>query len=247
MLAIIALLQSAALPATVGWRTERDQVTCRISRDVPTSDHAERISISRDMTSSILQVVIVIPKTTTVTDRSRLAIAGANGAEKSVLTFKAGRLADGRTLLEFDTPVDFDAALPLILDDRPLAVAGADIASLRSRLSRCRDDQLREQGIDAASVSDTLQPPVGTDRPWITNDDIRARASSKNRRGYMIWKVMPDGRIDDCRFVISLDDANLDKRICELLTRRGAYERGARDPAGQPVETWDGRWMSVVY
>jgi hypothetical protein len=247
MLAILVTFQSAALPATTGWRTERDQITCQINRDVPASDRAEWVTILRDAISTTFHVTLIVPRTVPITARSRLTMVRPGDAGNSALAFKRGRLADGRAVLEFDTPVDLDPTFSFFLDGQQLAIVGDELPALRSRLARCREDQLVGLGVEAASVSDTLQPPVGSVRPWITNDDIPPRPLPKSRRGYMMWKLLPDGRINNCRFVISLDDEKLDRRVCELLTRRGAYQRGARDAAGQPVETWDSRWMIVVY
>lgn len=63
----------------------------------------------------------------------------------------------------------------------------------------------------------------------------------------MVWRIGVDGRPSDCRFVRSIGDPALDRRICDLLVRRGMWTKAALDRTGQPVASWGARWMVVRY
>jgi len=109
-------------------------------------------------------------------------------------------------------------------------------------LDACHASLLRSWGVDPALLSTlSRQPaPIGSDHPWISKkelDEVATDVMALLHGGgstILTYVVQPDGRIADCRVVVSSGLPSLDNFACQSFSINAHF-----DPAlgadGQPV------------
>jgi len=109
-------------------------------------------------------------------------------------------------------------------------------------LDACHASLLRSWGVDPALLSTlSRQPaPIGSDHPWISKKELDEVATDVmallhgGGSAILTYVVQPDGRIADCRVVVSSGLPSLDNFACQSFSINAHF-----DPAlgadGQPV------------
>lgn len=133
---------------------------------------------------------------------------------------------------------------PQELHSTAFEISGADKAF--AALNACTDDTLKVWGISseearlaATSPGNTPAsdaPAAGQQAEWLTADDYPADAIRMGAQGTstLLWTIGVDGRVHDCRVVISSGSPVLDAAGCKAITLRGRYTP-MHDAAGQPI------------
>lgn len=108
------------------------------------------------------------------------------------------------------------------------------VAALRS----CLGDLLAGWGMDKAAQALVASPPGGNVVAFFRADDYPASALEGKEQGDVAVRywVEPDGRVADCRVVMSSGSELLDSTTCTIITER-ARLTPARDKDGKPVRS----------
>jgi TonB family protein len=107
-------------------------------------------------------------------------------------------------------------------------------------MQQCVDDLQTRWGVDVARVKSFVRQPAPVDDPgrWITTDDYPVSALAAGQSGdvMMLATIGTDGRVAECRVVVSSQVEALDRASCEVFSRRARFSP-ALGPDGQPIES----------
>jgi len=108
-------------------------------------------------------------------------------------------------------------------------------------LEYCHDLLLRSWGIDQTRARSLKTPAIPMDegRPWVRDEEfgaISTEAMARYGGGTTVisYTVQTDGRVADCRTVVSSGLPTLDAFACSSVSKRGRFEP-AINSAGEPV------------
>jgi TonB family protein len=105
-------------------------------------------------------------------------------------------------------------------------------------LATCNDDTLKMWGVDPGERQKVATGAEAVDdrRQWITSNDYPMGLVRMGQQGttVILFRIGTDGRIDQCRAVVTSGAKELDEAACNALMKRGRYTP-ARDAAGQPM------------
>lgn len=121
---------------------------------------------------------------------------------------------------------------------RPMAFRLPGFPKAMAAFATCNDDTLKTWGVDAGERQRIATDAEAVDdrRHWITSNDYPMGLVRMGQQGttVILFRIGTDGRIDECRAVVTSGAKELDEAACNALTKRGRYTP-ARDAAGQPM------------
>jgi TonB family protein len=120
------------------------------------------------------------------------------------------------------------------LAEMPVPNSARAVASLKA----CEDAMMRDWGFDPAVMRSLTRPAtaIGGAAKWLSDRDYPLEAIQQGQQGSVLTRLVVgvDGRIAQCAVVESSGYPVLDKRTCEVLVKRVAYEP-ALNAAGEAV------------
>lgn len=121
---------------------------------------------------------------------------------------------------------------------RPVAFRLSGFVKVMAAFATCNDDTLKTWGVDPAERQRAVTPPGAVDdrSQWIRTSDYPSSAMRDRRQGttVILFRIGTEGRVDQCRAVVTSGFKELDEAACGALTKRGRYTP-ARDASGQPM------------
>lgn len=141
--------------------------------------------------------------------------------------------------LDDSTEADFLAANVITIDagrERVSVAPGGSIAAFKAA-DTCDDDLLKTWKIDPNEQQLIAQPAIPQSiGSWVTSDDYPPEALRAGLGGTstIVWTIGIDGRVSDCRTVVSSNVAFLDQAACKAISTKGRY-KPALDKAGHPM------------
>jgi TonB family protein len=121
---------------------------------------------------------------------------------------------------------------------RPVAFQLSGFVKVMAAFATCNDDTLKTWGVDPAERQRAATPPAAVDdrSQWIRASDYPSTALRERRQGttVILFRIGTEGRVDQCRAVVTSGAKELDDAACAALTKRGRYT-SARDASGQPM------------
>lgn len=121
---------------------------------------------------------------------------------------------------------------------RPVAFQLSGLAKAFAAFATCNDDTLKTWGIDPAERQRVATEAEAADGQgsWITADDYPMGIVRSGRQGtsVILFRIGTEGRIDQCRAVVTSGTKELDAAACAALLKRGRYTP-ARDATGRPM------------
>lgn len=234
------------------WNVEYADTMCILSRTYVDASAPITIGFKPTPLSDILQAVVLgtgrqlgRPRSVDIT----LTAPARNFGEK----LRGDRLRypkSDRTILIYDVPRETLDALPgareltiRASDGPPLTVALSMGQATLAALRTCENDLLKHLGFDPVKIA-AVVTPARSDSPaeWITNDDYPVSALTGGRQGtsYIGWTISTEGRVTECKILLSSGTAALDQAACGAVMKRGRA-KPALDAAGKPVESYSTR------
>lgn len=232
------------------WEVDYGEMKCRLIRHLGTGSAGGRLEIARDWSLGGFSWVLVggnLPiyssaTAITVTLRPSLAThqfeanpyrMDLRGTQGVVWSDADNRLADA---LRNDQQITVTGAKKL-----NLTFDLTNALSALKALEACDKDLIAGWGFDPSQQLALLvqAKPSGSPGRWVMVSDYpRADLSQKNEgTTAFLLNVGADGGVTGCRTIGSSGFPSLDKRACELLMARAAFEP-AKDRDGRPVASF---------
>jgi hypothetical protein len=117
-------------------------------------------------------------------------------------------------------------------------------------LNACRSQYLQQLDIDPAEVGYSFTRAIPSPNPkiWFDEADLpRSRSDRALYRPFVIWRVDTNGQPSRCKLVSSSGKVELDVAICSSFMKRVRYSKPAIDANGNPIASWDGRRIAIIY
>ncbi|MES3151376.1 energy transducer TonB [Sphingomonas faeni] len=134
-------------------------------------------------------------------------------------------------------PIDaalFEALPPdAVLRVAPKKMRGWSFTLLNAKaafeaLAKCNDSTVKLWGIDPTERSRIAQSaePASYPGDWVVTNAYPMTIVRKGAQGtsIVLWTIGLDGRVADCRTVVSSGEVELDKAACRAITQRGRYK-----------------------
>lgn len=239
------------LAPSSAWSIDHGDTVCTLSRSFGPKDRPVTLAIQPPLVDGIAMLVLLVPQ-----------------GPKPVSDYGSGEIdvsPDRTVKMEYDSQpvpglgqtavrvyvedavVDTILAVPVLriragkTPIPPIAVTGARKALVA--MTQCRTKLMAAWGVDTALWAKAVTRAVAVKpESWIRYDDYPSDAIRAGRQGEvaMIWKIGTDGRLSDCRIVLSSGTPSLDAASCTAMTKRGVYQP-ARDAGGTPIISWGSR------
>lgn len=135
----------------------------------------------------------------------------------------------------------------LAIDAGEAGAASLHLGEMRPALDAlddCQSELRRAWGLDPEAVAAIATPavPAEPEAVWISHRDYPEEALKAGLEGtsVIVWTIGTNGRVSDCRAVVSSGHAVLDAAACNAISKRGRY-RPARDRSGKRTKSWASR------
>jgi TonB family protein len=131
----------------------------------------------------------------------------------------------------------------------PLTFPMPGAAAAFAALAKCEDALMDRLGVFPYErrhyARDDASPPAiafakGNPAQWITWEDYPKVSAGMEGVSTIFWVIGTDGRVHDCRVLVSSGHPELDDAACAALTKRAHYTP-ATDKEGNPIALHDSR------
>ncbi|MEA3060934.1 MAG: hypothetical protein QOJ94_715 [Sphingomonadales bacterium] len=240
--AIGAFDQPAPAAERTYWEVRWDDALCTLTRR-HTGEHPVSFSLALAPTSRLVAVQLDFdgPELETRGGKSKLDLLFSPGGGSLPLDFTVLHEGGRNNLIAFSNT----AWLDRLAAARSISFGGSgrfpvvelgDAAKAVAGLRACRDDMLREWGVDGAAL-DALRRLPDLDGPpalGLPMAHLARGQGGAQPRPLSRLEVTADGRVAACRVVLGSRGADTDSKICELWQRRARF-RPALAADGRPV------------
>lgn len=230
--AAVASAQPAPAPERSFWEAKWDDALCTLTRR-HTGEHPTSFAVALAPTSRLLLVQLNFegPPLETRGFKVKIDLRLSPGEATLPLDFQVGRDSDRNNLLGFTDTRWLDrlaAARSISFGDsgRYPVIELGDSAKAVASLRACRDDILREWGVDGAAL-DALRRQPDLDVPPALGLPVIRRAdpsTGSQRQLLSRLEVGADGRVTACKVVSGSQGADADSKICDLWVRKARFK-----------------------
>lgn len=242
-------VEVAPLPATGKWEVSQGTGQCSLSRAFVSGETKVLFGLLSFPFGRTTELVFVVPHTESQSPATGMAkLSFDPPMDIPEVRYYRSAATDGTQRIGFFVPVA-DAAF--LATAKSLSVPGLGLAvppialgapkAALAALSDCTDRIATGLGFDPVVARRAVIPPeyIGSPAEWILDSDYPADAVRTKAQGEVriVWRVGDDGRVHDCKTLVSSGTASLDRAACTALTLRGRY-RPARDDAGTAVDSY---------
>ena len=250
-LAVSPAVASEVLQPSGPWKIDYAPNECRLLRTFGTGDTAVTLRFARGAGLDSFDMLIAgkgIPK---FKQKVKVKLSLTPGGAKQ--EFDAYSMAipgrPERFVRWFDgSPAILDAVtdsqqLDIGIDGQYLiAVDFAKGKAALGGLNHCFNELLEVWGIDPAKLKAQALRPIPRTSPgnWVSPGDYPTKALIKEQQGkvVVVLTISTEGKVADCRVVVSSQITELDNTSCRVLVARAHYFP-AKDSTGQPIEGFD--------
>lgn len=253
---MIAMMLSAAMfTSAEPWATDSSDSRCRLVREY----RSGRTSIVIALTdiagsSSLVTLDILVPDARTEGfeyAKAELSFEPSGEVQRpSYFSVSRGKQRQVQTTLDLRDGQGMTGAsvLRVKANSVELSVVPGITKGAWSAFEACTADLRARLGLSQDETAMLAEPPIGPPNPqdWVSSDDYPEDALRARKEGMAVavLTVGADGRVSDCRPVVSAGMASLDAVPCTLLRRRGRF-RPALTKDGAPVRAhyvWRTTW-----
>lgn len=239
-------LPEVLLPSSP-WEIATEVDACALTRGFD----KERTALTIRSTPTAAQIYITIASTgwpPQAVDESDFAMLFAPSGQKATGTAAIDRWIKDRigmvdlygvSLAELRRAGDTSDVSIMMEKAPPIRFHLTNLAAAFRALDKCHNDLMRHWAMDPDTLYTMRALPVaeGSRSKWLDIDDYPDWALAQNREGKILlsYIVQINGRVRDCKTVVSSGDDKLDHYTCVIMTRRAHY-RPAIDAQRRPVE-----------
>jgi TonB family protein len=257
-LMLMQMAGAGPLQPTNKWMVEYEESMCTLGRQFGTGDTAVTFGLKPNgLVGETAQVILLYPDKGSrypqaYSAKMELQPSGAQfpvEVQTSVIPKKGMRIVQFTVAPAAQKAMALAQTLILPTErGQTISIAPGTLRTAMGALDVCQRDLLVSYGVDRTALSAVVEPAEAMGAAyWITTDDYPDSAIRDLKSGMVtiVWRITPEGRVDDCRIVQPAKDAIFGEVSCALITRRGRY-KPARDMAGKPVSSWGFRRVNWV-
>lgn len=235
---------------TARWEVDYGETKCRLIRHFGSRSDGGRLEIARDWSFGGHSWIVVGANLPAYTSATPVTVTFSPSL--ATHRFQANPyMLDLRTARGVGW-IDTDNRLvDALRSDQQITVTGAKRLNVTiglpntqdawKALEACDDDLITGWGFDADQQRSIVVQVKPSNYPgrWVTNNDYPREDFDRKNEGLttFLLSVGIDGGVTGCRIVGSSGFQSLDKRTCELLIARAAFEP-AKDSGGRPVASF---------
>ena len=246
---LLTALEASALQPVGDWVASFEPERCQVERKFGVGEQQMTFAFRPSILGKGLEIMIQRPPgpLRSVFQRpAELRIMPADIRVKA--TYSAGQMKGDRGRAYF-VYTDQTVARPtplsqlfLKLGDDEVTIAPKGLAKAMAVLAQCRHLVAKHWGIDPAELSsvDREAEPLTPPETWIRPSDYPSLAvrDGLGGRTTVVWKILTDGSVADCRAVVSSGSIVLDQAACKAIVKRASY-KPAYDKAGRRIISYD--------
>lgn len=228
---VAALVATPTLMPSGKWQVEYATDSCRSSRVYGESESSTTFVVEREPASDGARLYLMLADRA-IPARGKATIrATPQGAERTVNFESWGVPARKQRVVKLWLLADDLAAViaadTVLFDVGPieLVLASGFTSALAAASSRCIADLERSWGWDPIEEDGIEVPAKGNPASWIRVGDYPLDALRKGQHGTtkVALTIEADGRLSDCKTVVSSGSASLDAATCQAYMTRGRY------------------------
>lgn len=240
MIVALAMAATVAMPAAPmtpsgKWNVDYGATACVLGRIYGTGKAETVLALRQVPLSSGLELMVYTNdrNATMRLGQARVSIAGGGSYEGRYESFPTQAQGKRMTRLSVDgavfEPLPADPVLQIVPDKMPgWAFALPNAKAAFKALAKCNDSTVKLWGIDPTERSRIAQSaePASYPGDWVVTNDYPMTIVRKGAQGtsIVLWTIGLDGRVADCRTVVSSGEVELDKAACRAITQRGRYK-----------------------
>lgn len=237
-LAVIAALAepTTAAPLTPAgkWNVDYGATACLLGRTYGTGKTETILALRRLPLASTLDLMVYTNdrSATLRLGQAKVSVPGGGSDESRYESYPTQASGKRMTRMPVDVAMfetmPADAVLQIVPDKMSgWAFAMPHAKAAFEALAKCNDSTVQEWGIDPTERSRIAQAATPTTSPvyWIAPDDYPKTVLGKGAQGTstVLWTIGADGRVAECRTVVTSGEVELDKAACSAITRHGRY------------------------
>ena len=235
--AAVALAEpTAAAPLTPAskWNVDYGATACMLGRTYGTGKAETILALRRLPLASTLELM-VYTNDRSVTMRlgqAKIGIVGGGSDDSRYESYPTQASGKRMTRMQVDATLFETLPADAVLRITPDKMSGWAFAMPNAKaafeaLAKCNDSTAKQWGIDPTERAKIAQPAKATTRPeyWIGPDDYPRTIVGKGAQGTstVLWTIGLDGRVADCRPVVTSGEVELDKAACSAIMRHARY------------------------